>query len=156
MLELLEQGFTIINIDESWSNELDFARRKWHDRNESNSLPRKYVSPRLSLLAAIDTEGQVFMALTTSNTTSEVVCLFVSQLVEHLQEENPSFRETTIFQFDGATYHRSAETRNYLANMGIKTIISGPYGYEIAPIEMFFAALKSTNLNSGMIQTGKK
>ena len=40
--------------------------------------------------------------------------------------------------------------------MGIKTIISGPYGYEIAPIEMFFAALKSTNLNSGMIQTGKK
>ena len=57
MLELLEQGFTIMNIDESWINELDFARRKWHDRNESNSLPRKYVSRRLSVLAAIDTEG---------------------------------------------------------------------------------------------------
>ena len=84
MLELLEQGFTIINIDESWINELDFARRKWHDRNESNSLPRKCVSPRLSVLAAIDTEGRVFMAMTTSNTTSEVVCLFVSQLIELL------------------------------------------------------------------------
>ena len=84
MLELLEQGFTIMNIDESWINELDFARRKWHDRNESNSLPRKSVSPRLSVLAAIDTEGRVFMAMTTGNTTSEVVCLFVSQLVELL------------------------------------------------------------------------
>ena len=84
MLELLEQGFTIMNIDESWINELDFARRKWHDRNESNSLSRKYVSPRLSVLAAIDTEGRVFMAMTTGNTTSEVVCLFVSQLVELL------------------------------------------------------------------------
>ena len=41
MLELLEQGFTIINIDESWINELDFVRQKWHARMESNSLPRK-------------------------------------------------------------------------------------------------------------------
>ena len=73
-----------MNIDETWINELDFARRKWHDQNESNSLPRKYVSPRLSVLAAIDTEGRVFMAMTTGNTTSEVVCLFVSQLVELL------------------------------------------------------------------------
>ena len=39
ILELLEQGYRIINIDESWINELDFARRKWHNRNESNSLP---------------------------------------------------------------------------------------------------------------------
>ena len=92
MLELLEKGFRIINIDESWINELDFARRKWHNMNESNSLPKKNVNPRLSLLAAIDTDGRVFMALTTSNTTSEVICLFVSQLVELLEEENPGFR----------------------------------------------------------------
>ena len=85
MLQLLEQGFRIINVDESWVNELDFARRKWHNRTESNSLPRNNVCPRLSLLTAIDTEGQVFMALTTSNTTSEVICLFVSQLVELLE-----------------------------------------------------------------------
>ena len=114
------------------------------------------MSPRLSLLAAVDTEGRVFMAMTTGNTTSEVVCLFVSQLVELLEEEDPGFREHTILQFDGAAYHRSAETRNYFANMGIKTIIAGPYGYKIAPAEIFFAALKSTNLNPDMIQTGKK
>ena len=30
MLELLEQGFNIVNIDESWFNKMDFARRKWH------------------------------------------------------------------------------------------------------------------------------
>ena len=61
-----------------------------------------------------------------------------------------------MLQFDGASYHRSAETRNYLANIGVKTMISGPYGYELAPIEKFFALLKSTNLNPGMVQTGKK
>ena len=156
MLELLEQGTRVVNVDESWINELDFARRKWHRRGESNSLARGTVSPRLSLLAAIDTDGRVFMALSTSNTTSEVVCLFVSQLVELLEEEVPTFRANTVLQFDGATYHRSAETRNYLANVGVKTIISGPYGYEIAPIEMFFARMKSTNLNPEGRRTGKK
>ena len=96
MLELLEQGFKIINVDESWINELDFQRRKWHERTESNSLPNKTVFPRLSLLAAIDTEGRVFMALTTVNTTSEVVCLFVRKLVDALEQEDPSFRENTV------------------------------------------------------------
>ena len=96
------------------------------------------------------------MALTTINTTSEVVCLFVKQLVEALELEDPDFREKTVFQFDGATYHRSSETRNFLANMGIKTMISGPYGYEIAPVEMLFSGIKLTNLNPDLIRTGKK
>ena len=96
------------------------------------------------------------MALTTVNTTSEVVCLFVKQLVAALELEDPSFREHTVFQFDGATYHRSAETRNFLANMRVQAMISGPYGYEIAAVEMLFAGIKSTNLNPDMIRTGKK
>ena len=73
-----------------------------------------------------------------------------------LELEDPNFREKTVLQFDGATYHRSAETRNFLSNTGGKTMISGPYGYEIAPVEMLFAGIKSTNLNPEMIRTGKK
>ena len=96
MLELLEQGFNIINFDESWLNEIDFQRRKWHDRNESNSLPKKGVSPRLSILAAIDTEGRIFMALSTTNTTSEVVCLFVKMLVLKLDQYNQNWKEKTV------------------------------------------------------------
>ena len=96
------------------------------------------------------------MALTTINTTSEVVCLFVKQLVEALEREDPGFRETTVLQFDGATYHRSAEKRNFLANMGIRAMVSGPHGYDIAPVEMLFSGIKSTNLNPDLIRTGKK
>jgi len=40
--------------------------------------------------------------------------------------------------------------------MKVKAMISGPYGYDIAPIEMLFSALKSTNLNPELIRTGKK
>ena len=82
------------------------------------------------------------MAITTVNTTSEVVCLFVKQLVNALEIEDPNFREKTVLQFDGATYHRSSETRKFLANMELKTMISGPYGYDIASVEMLFAGIK--------------
>ena len=40
--------------------------------------------------------------------------------------------------------------------MKVKALISGPYGYDIAPVEMFFSAMKSTNLNPELIKTGKK
>ena len=80
----------------------------------------------------------------------------MKQLVNALELEDPKFREKTVIQFDGATYHRSAETRNFLANMGVKAMVSGPYGYEIAPIETFFAGIKATNLNPDLIKTGKK
>ena len=36
------------------------------------------------------------MALTTVNTTSEVVCLFVRKLVDALEQEDPNFREKTV------------------------------------------------------------
>ena len=96
------------------------------------------------------------MSLTTVNTTSEVVCLFVKQLVDALERQDPHLRENTVLQFDGASYHRSGETRNFLSNIGVKTMISGPYGYNIAPVEMFFSGIKSNNLNPELIRTGKK
>ena len=40
--------------------------------------------------------------------------------------------------------------------MDVKTMISGPYGYDIAPVEMLFSGIKSTNLNPDLIKTGKK
>ena len=40
--------------------------------------------------------------------------------------------------------------------MKVKAMISGPYDYNIAPVEMLFSALKPTNLNPELIRTGKK
>ena len=37
MMELLESGKCILNIDETWLSETNFARRKWRRRGTSNS-----------------------------------------------------------------------------------------------------------------------
>ena len=81
------------------------------------------------MLAAIDTLGQVYMALTMQITDSEVLCLFLKQLFERIELERPDFRQNTILLIDGAPYHRSEETHNFLCNIGVKTVMGGPYGY---------------------------
>jgi hypothetical protein len=43
-----------------------------------------------------------------------------------------------------------------LKRLGITYIISGPYSYDTAPVELFFASFKQTWLNPNNEPTGKK
>jgi hypothetical protein len=156
MLGLIDEGKTILNVDQSWLNMLDFRHRKWVVRGQRNSLAFKPVVPRLSVLAAIDTQGSVYMALTMSHTDSDVLCLFLKRLFAKIELERPDFRQNTILLIDGAPYHRGDETHNYLCNLGVATVMGGPYGYQAAPIESFFALLKNSDLNPELLSCGKK
>ena len=64
MLPMLDEGTRIINIDESWLNETNFIRKMWAPKDVSSTASLYAVSPRLSLLAAIDTTGRCWYALT--------------------------------------------------------------------------------------------
>jgi len=73
-----------------------------------------------------------------------------------LNNQDKDWKEKTAILLDGASYHRSKETRNYLANKGVKVVIGGPYAFSGAPIEHFFSALKCVDLNPDNVKTGKK
>ena len=64
MIPILEKGLRVINIDESWLNGTTFIRKMWAPKRETCSSVLNTVTPRLSLLAAIDTEGHSWFALT--------------------------------------------------------------------------------------------
>ena len=57
LLSLLERGKRVINIDETWLNETSFIRRVWAKKRGHGNLQLNTVSPRLSLIAALDTDG---------------------------------------------------------------------------------------------------
>ena len=61
-----------------------------------------------------------------------------------------------MLHFDGATYHRAETVRQFIQDMGIQAIIKGPYGYDSMVCELFFSALKATNLNPQFTKTSKK
>ena len=82
--------------------------------------------PRISLIAAIDTSGNVYAALTQRNTDTDVMRLYMWHLVQRLEKEDPNFRSNTVFQLDGAKYHTCQEMHDFLKLLDVKVIFSGP------------------------------
>ena len=143
MLELLSLGKRIINVDESWIPETNFNRSMWCPKNTPCTITDKFMSPRLALIAALDTDGNIYFSLTHANTDSDVMLLFMLRLVNKLNQETPDWMSNSIVLFDNAKYHCSEDTIRGLKKLQIPVIYSGPYSYSSAPIELLFAGLKT-------------
>ena len=105
MLPLLESGRRVINIDESWLNGTRFVRWLWIPPDGTARYSDKQVWPRISLKAALDTEGRVWCALTQANTDSDVMTLFLRYLTRQLDLETPGWQDNTTILLDNATWH---------------------------------------------------
>ena len=64
MLPLLASGKRVINIDESSIPFLDFRRHKWCPIGQRNTVSKKDLSPKVNLIAAVDTSGRAYAAIT--------------------------------------------------------------------------------------------
>ena len=79
---------------------------KWRVPGTTNSNAALAMSPRISMLAAIDSLGNAYMTLTQSNTNSAVMGLYFKHLTKKLDRERPDWRRNTIVLMDGASYHQ--------------------------------------------------
>ena len=107
MLQILERGKRVINIDETWLNETGFVRRTWAPRDGRNNAKLNSVSPRLSMIATKDTDGRVWFSLGHANTDSNVIVTFLHHLVQTLDRETPGWKEETWLVHDNAPYFSS-------------------------------------------------
>ena len=85
-----------------------------------------------------------------------MIALFLLSLTKALDNETPDWRENTVFLWDGASYHKSAETKAIMLRLGLKVIYSGPYSYSATSAEYLFGTLKNNEFNRDRIPTGKK
>ena len=76
MIDLLNQGKRIINVDQTWLNESSFVRRVWAPMNGGSNVKLNAITPRVSLVVAIDTDGKVWFSLSHSTTDSDFMALF--------------------------------------------------------------------------------
>jgi len=128
----------------------------WRPPNSPGTMIAKQVAPRLSLICALDSNGNAYYSLSQINTDSDMLMLYMRHLLRRLDEESADWRDNTIFLLDGAKYHTSEEMKEYLKIMEVKVIYSGPYSYTSAPIELLFGALKQGELNPDRYPTGKR
>ena len=156
MIPLLLEGKRIINIDESSVPFMDYRRFKWAVRGTKNTFARKELTPKVNMIVALDTIGRVYVSLTQVNTDSEVMISFLSRLATVLTSEDRDWRRNTVWLLDGARYHTSADTRKILKQIGVNFVISAPYSYDTAPVELYLAYYKQVQTNPNNEKTGKR
>jgi hypothetical protein len=61
-----------------------------------------------------------------------------------------------VILIDGAAYHRTADVRVLLKRLNVDYIVSAPYSYDTAPVELYFSYFKRLDLNPTKESTGKK
>ena len=156
MLELLASGKVILNVDESWCGMTDFRVSKWRAHHTTNSVPKKLFSHRITMIIGLDTRGKVYLTLARANSNAALMKIYLHQLVKTLDAERADWRKDTVLLFDNATYHHSSATRDVYQSLQIPVIFSGPNSYDTAPVELWFAAFKSADINPRQVKFGKR
>ena len=81
MLSLLAGGKRILNVDESTIPFQDYHHSKWHPKGRLNTCAFKDLTLKLSMIAGLDTKGNVYVAISQTNTDSSVISSFLHRLV---------------------------------------------------------------------------
>ena len=93
MLSLLKSGRRIINVDETWLNESNFTRKIWCYPDSPGTAPIRAISPSLSMIAALDTDGRLFFSLGHATTDQDTFMLFLRHLVTELDNDSPGWQD---------------------------------------------------------------
>ena len=72
-----------------------------------------------------------------------------------LKKEDPHYYDNTVILIDGAAYHVDRRSIAFMKSIGWNVLISAPYSYAAAAIELFFAQVKSTDMNPTGLPAGK-
>ena len=118
-------------------------------------MSTKSLSHRTNMIAALDTDGRLYLSLTQFNTDSDVMLMFLSRLANVLSQEDADWRENTYWLLDNAPYHRAGEVKQHFLKLGVKVILSGQYAYSAAPCEFFFNYYKQEDQNPSHLKTSK-
>ena len=89
-----------------------------------NSVNTRTISPRIPLIVAVSTEGEVYFSLTQVNTDDEVKRLFLTELAAVLDLERPSWRKDTVVLMDNAGYNKTEEIMTQIQRLKMPVIFS--------------------------------
>lgn len=129
-VKLLEQdldNICICNLDETWLGMSDFRRMKWQFPDSNNSVAAFQVTPRVTMMTAITSDGDSYIALAQSNSNESMMSIFWKSLVLKFDKERPNWRQSTIWTFDGAAYHSGEASLKLLKSLRIPIMMSGPH-----------------------------
>ena len=76
----------------------------WQEIGNKQSQSMNPVRPRVSLIGAVSTNGEVFLSLCQANTDSEIMKLFSLELIQTLDARDKSWKQHDCWIMDQAGY----------------------------------------------------
>lgn len=146
-IELLHAGRVIINVDESIISRTINRTRSWLPNGRRTFVAASKRLEQINIIAGVSSAGGLYYTVNRGRTNSYSFLLYICKLVEHLNATQPDWRQSTIIMLDNAHYHLSLLMKAKLRELRVPVIYLGPYQYEVAPVELFFAFVKSRDLN---------
>jgi transposase len=147
LIELLHEGFRIINVDETAFKQLDYRRRGWSEPQQASTVALRPAVDRLTVVAAIDNQGASYLSISQANSDSKSTRAILCDLVEILDEEDPSWRKKTILMLDNAAWHKAKQVRDTIEELHIPVLFCSPFSPQLSPVELFFSQLKSSSFD---------
>ena len=83
-LGVLQSGQRVITIDETWLSESDYRRFKWSNLGQQCTFPEQMMGYKVNMIAAISTEGEIYVSFLQCNTDTDVYMMFMSRLASVL------------------------------------------------------------------------
>jgi hypothetical protein len=155
LINAMQAGKTILNIDQSWLGMSDFRRMKWRTKASTNSVPKLQLAPRITIIAGIDSKGNIYLSLLQANTNNQTLAIFLRQLCSKLDKETRDWRDHYLCVLDNASYHTSSATIRLFEQLRVPVCFTGPHSYDACPAELLFAAFKSRDINPRHVPAGK-
>lgn len=143
-IEIKQGKIRVLVEDECHLKGGDICGRGWADRKQRLDIKVKNYLDSKTYYGALDCQsGQMFLqSYATADTTSTI------KFVQELIAQDPQSK--ILFIWDGASHHRSAEFREFLAQMNqgddwkVHCLRFAPYAPKENPIENVWGQLKQT------------
>ena len=103
----MQQGKTIINVDESVIQHTVSLKRGWMKRYRKNMVTSSQHLRGVNIIAGISSKGDLYYTVNHGRTNRYSFLLYIIKLCEHLNRIDSDWRSKSIVIVDNASYHRS-------------------------------------------------
>ena len=115
----------------------------WEPKGGTREIASLRLQDKLSIIAAIFSDGHWVLRMSRCNINSNVFIEFVDELRKFINSKDYYKDKTILLLIDNASYHKTKPVVEKLRWISRLIIFIPPYSPQFNPIELFFAALKA-------------
>ena len=142
LLSLLMDDAYIVNVDKSWFNRSLKQMYSWLPKGKGGSIVHESWKGRSSLLLGVWAAGGWVGMVKSGTVKSREFLVFAKILERIIRSWISNENRQLVILLDNAPTHSSRSAMNVYGDMSSRFMFLPPYSPEVAPVELYFGAIK--------------